>query len=449
MATALNEITLLVFDEKENFNSETTQHRIGKVLFRKVLLIENRADFDNAYNKLGLDDKFILICHVFHAAQEGIALRGYIHFNGTGIQDKYHVKPIFVSAGDSGEVMKNMFTQEQVSSPVYIYSKIRENIKLGELTIYTKRMLESAQPEEPGKAGIRNKKATFKFAIIAALYKDEFEQMKNLFEWLPEEDVVTATKKYFVGHVKGKPEERFVVGIPAATGMVDSAIIATQMLEMFSPEYLLMSGVCGVKSSLEIGDVVVASSVFTFQKGKVSDIRDKEGELIKLFDANKNDVDFDHLYNNMGDQIAISVEKFEPEKGSPLDIHPLVKDAIEPQLVPIQESINKIISPYRKKGITVHFEPMACSTMVINKEGYFEANIKPLERKVAAVEMESYGVARATTIANNGKTKWIIFKSAMDNMSMKDDDSKKFAARCSALFLSHLLESGVLPLPVL
>src|SRR5690606_17219509 len=95
-------------------------------------------------------------------------------------------------------------------------------------------------------------------------------------------------------------------------------------------------------------------------------------------------------------------------------------------------------------SINIHFEPMACSTMVINKDGFFEDHIKYVDRQTVAVEMESYGVARACQFGNEGKTNWIIFKSVMDNMTQKDDRAKRFAANTSALFLKHLIYDGVL-----
>ncbi|MGE7775202.1 hypothetical protein ACQKLP_10790 [Chitinophaga sp. NPDC101104] len=443
MAVDLQKITLLVFDEKDNFQSKNTQDRIGRDLFRSVRLIEDRKDFEREFDNLQDDEQFVLICHVFHAEKDGSALRGVARFDSSGITHDYHINPVYVSAGDSMEVMENMKKKEGVKSTVYIYKEIRDNIRTGGVFVYSKNLLKRSETPVSGSGQVA-KGYNFDYAIIAALYKDEYEQMKDLFEWLPNENVNTETKVYKAGHLKGRPDKRIVVGIQPATGMVDAAVIASQMLEMFKPKYILMTGVCGVKSSLAIGDIVVASSVFTFQKGKVSDLRDKKGKLIKLYDADRREIDLGHLYDEKGNQVSVSVEKFEPEQGASMEVHSLVKDAIEDQIENIEKTINKIIEPYRPGKVTIHFEPMACSTMVINKEGYFDDHIKPQDRKVAAVEMESYGVARAAKLTNGGHTKWIIFKSGMDNMALKDDKAKKFAARCSALFLSNLLESGAL-----
>ncbi len=87
---------------------------------------------------------------------------------------------------------------------------------------------------------------------------------------------------------------------------------------------------------------------------------------------------------------------------------------------------------------------MACSLSVIDKEDYFECNIKSVDRKTKAVEMESYGVARAVKLANGGKTKFIICKSVMDKTSNKVDGYKKPAANISAEFVQYILKNDII-----
>jgi len=49
---------------------------------------------------------------------------------------------------------------------------------------------------------------------------------------------------------------------------------------------------------------------------------------------------------------------------------------------------------------------MACSTAVINKKDELENIALEKDRKTVALEMESYGIARACKITNNGNTKY-------------------------------------------
>jgi hypothetical protein len=190
--------------------------------------------------------------------------------------------------------------------------------------------------------------------------------------------------------------------------------------------------------------VIVASKVFIFQKGKVSDLIEngKDGlkQKIKLL---YNGVSFDQngITDSKNNKIDLVIEDYKNEIEN-IDIDSETYLTIEPYLKNIEEKIN---IPYAlNEKIKILFEPMACSIMVIDKEDYFDERIKPLDRKTKAVEMESYGVARASKIANGGKTKFLIFKSVMDKAKLKDDKYKGKAAYTSAQFLKYILEDDVL-----
>lgn len=268
----------------------------------------------------------------------------------------------------------------------------------------------------------KEKELKYEYGFITALYKDEFQKLKPLFDWdlKPYE---TSTKLFYTGYLKGRPDKRIVAAIQSTTGMVDASIIATEMLELFKPRYLFMTGVCGGKDDKELnfGDIIIAEKVFTFQKGKLSELKDSEGKIVDLFEV----------------------------EYSPIEINTLIKDKIEPHLYEICQKIKKdlINETYSEESVPelkAIIAPIACSTMVINKAGYFESKIKILDRKVIAVEMESYGVVRACMIANSGNTIPIIIKSIMDKTKQKNDRAKPFAAYTSAHFLKYLLYDEIL-----
>ncbi len=98
----------------------------------------------------------------------------------------------------------------------------------------------------------------------------------------------------------------------------------------------------------------------------------------------------------------------------------------------------------RKNNLDVHFGSIACLRQVIDLEGFFEANITPVDRKALALEMESYGVSRACELVNDGKTKALIIKSAMDNTVGKGDKEKPYAAWTSAKFVQYILEHNLI-----
>ncbi len=227
------------------------------------------------------------------------------------------------------------------------------------------------------------------------------------------------------------------------TGMVEASIIATEMIHLFSPKYIFMPGVCGGADDTKFGSVIVAEKVFIFQKGKVSDLKEETGngdQIIKLY-YNNEEIDKNKVTDHAGNKINLIIEKFESESEI-IDIDTELVTLIKPELKNIENKINEPYAEHEK--IKVQLEPMACSMLVINKEDYFDETILPIDRKTKAVEMESYGIARASKIANGGKTKSLIFKSVMDKTKLKDDNYKEKAAYTSAQFLKHLLESNVL-----
>ena len=81
---------------------------------------------------------------------------------------------------------------------------------------------------------------------------------------------------------------------------------------------------------------------------------------------------------------------------------------------------------------------------VIDLEGFFEENITSVDINDLALEMESYGVSRACELVNNGNTKALIIKSAMDNTVDKVDGAKTYAAWTSATFIKYVLENNLI-----
>lgn len=253
-------------------------------------------------------------------------------------------------------------------------------------------------------------------AIITALYEDEFENIKSLCSWqTPKED---ATKIFHVGEFcsENTNSEKAPIKVVAIhqheTGMVDAAIFATEIVNKYKPKFLVMTGVCGGKDDedLAFGDIVVARNMFTFQKGK---------ETENSFEKENQTCEIDQLL----------LQKIKENK---MKILRKIMD---------EDTSRK----YDNKQLKMHLEPMACGTIVINKEGYFEKQIEPSDRKTIAVDMESYAIARACKIANEGKTKAIIIKSIMDKTKAKTDDEKSYASYTSARFLKFLISDVLFP----
>ncbi|SOC79556.1 Nucleoside phosphorylase [Salinimicrobium sediminis] len=423
-------INLFVFDTKTNF--EKSQEFLG-TSFKSINQVDSLESFNAHLERLNDEELICLVVHVFYTER----INGIKRFATSGILEEYKALDVmYISDGDEKEIKHQMVDEGIPEKNVFKYHDVYSNLNEEKVQATTK--------SELLKRGTKLiNTPNFEFGIITALYKDEYEAIKPHFNWLDEESITVGNKKYRVGHLHGQRERRIIAAVPNATGMVDSAIIATQMLDLFSPKYLLMSGVCGGGKNTHFGDIVLAKRIFTFQKGKVSDIVDREKNNIDLYDKNGEKINYDKLFDKEGNQIKISIEKFQIEHDSILEFQ--LKDWTDPEVERIKQEINNTeIVKIWGSPINIHFEPMACSTMVINKDGFFEDHIRSVDRQTVAVEMESYGVARACQFGNEGKTKWVIFKSVMDKTTEKNDKAKRFAANTSALFLKHLIYDGVL-----
>ena len=250
---------------------------------------------------------------------------------------------------------------------------------------------------------IEMEKEEYDYAIITALEDDEMDKIL---------EVATIEKelengKYFIrkGYFNSNPNKKILFVSQNFTGFVDSAILTAEIISKYKIKLIIMPGVLGGNpKKTNFGDVIIANKVFTIDQGKIE--KDNFNNEIK---AKKN--------NNR------HINKIKKKKKKIIDY---IRD---------NHSENKVID--------IHFEPIACVRQVINKVGYFEENILSIERKAIGVEMESYGVLRATELANEGKTNVLIIKSVMDKTEEKGDNYKKFASFTSARTVEYLFKENL------
>lgn len=436
----LKEIVFLLWDNKSDYEDEDTQIRIGDLFKSKHRGYDEEgyrlSDILHLY-EANPDQEFLFFIHLDHNNKN----RGYKTFKsnseiGTSYPNLNYYLVSRVPRKEIYEDGTNRF-------PVYDWEDIFSDNGIDK-TFTPQTVAEMKQEKKSTEKPHTNNQnlPPIKYAIFTALY-EEFEAIEDLFDWRKELEVNTGKMIYRNGTLK-ETNKTVIAGFPDKTGMIEAAIICTEMIYRFKPEYLLMPGVCGGSSKTEFGDVIVASKVFPLGTGKITDpkeIIDGEEKNVTLHYKNK-PLDLNKITNTSGGNIRITCEVLKEESESiPLD-EGLLQD-LKPRLKGLENKINE-----HRKGpgekITVRLEPMACSLSVIDKSGYFESNILTKDRKTKAVEMESYGVARAAQKANGGKTKFLIFKSVMDKSDLKSDDYKELAAYTSAQFLKHLLRENII-----
>jgi len=243
------------------------------------------------------------------------------------------------------------------------------------------------------------------FAIITAVEEDEMEKVLPI---ISKEGCLNNIKHLIeYGYLTANPNKKIAYASQQSTGMIDAAILATELIHFFHPKFLIMAGVLGGKpKDVNIGDIIVATKVFTVDKGKFSDLG-----FQKEIESSSTDNAFITRFKREKEKISTFIKKCDQT---------------------------------RKRNIEIHFGPIACVRQVIDFEGFFEENISVIDRKAIALEMESYGVSRACELVNNGNTIPLIIKAAMDNTIEKVDDAKTYAAWNSAMFVKYILENDLI-----
>jgi len=433
-------VSLFVFDTPDRFEKTISYIAEEGITIKRMIQVNSLTDFKDKLKELDANDYIALVVHVF-AEDDFVGIKTFLKYKFSKSFPKLRI--MYVTSADitkedlmSKGVRSELLLNNDIN--IYKYFDVLDKIENdGERKfVHTKKEL--LTDSKPNKS---SEYPHFDYAIITALYEDEFEEVQKLFDF--EDNIKTGTTIYKIGKLKNT-EIKVVACFATKTGMVEASIIATEMINLFNPKYIFMPGVCGGSDKTGFGNVIVAEKVFMFQKGKVSDLREETengNQITKLYYCDS-EFDKNKVTDSTGKKIKLIVEKFESES-EVIDIDTELVTLIKPELKTIEDKINE---PYKvdTEKIKVQLEPMACSMMVINKEDYFDESILPIDRKTKAVEMESYGVARASKIANGGKTKFLIFKSVMDKAKLKDDKYKKKAAYTSAQFLKHLLIDGIL-----
>lgn len=438
------EISVLFWDIETNFNLPETQVQLGLIdgvseRYKAVYRFYNKPEYESILSKFDANEHILILCHVDYKNN----YTGYHKFQI--FLEKYtNIRKEVIYVSSNKDAHKDFIEKQSEKISILTYSDITEKVKAE--TILPGKKINFINSDEFDKAKSKVTVPSYphvEYAVITALYDDEFEEVEKIFDFEEKESIKTGTTIYKVGKLKNT-DIKVVACFATKTGMIEASIIATEMINMFTPKYIFMPGVCGGANSTKFGSVIVAEKVFIFQKGKVSDLKEKTEDGIQKTKLLYNNKEFNKfkLTNSNGERINIIVEKFEHES-EVIEIDTELSNLLKPILKSIK---NKINEPYKldSEKIEVQLETMACSMMVVNKEDYFDDTILPIDRKTKAVEMESYGVARAAKIANGGKTKFLIFKSVMDKTQLKNDGYKEKAAYTSAQFLKHLLESNVL-----
>lgn len=247
----------------------------------------------------------------------------------------------------------------------------------------------------------------FDVAIIAALYDDEYTSLKEFLDI--EEEIVPGFETLKKATVKGT-DKRVLVDFQSKMGMIDAAVLSTQIVDRFKPSYLVMVGVCGgrAQKGVSLRDILIPQKVFDYQSGKY------EAGVFKPYMR----------------AVELKNKKISTYYD---DVLKKMKDYVQ---IPSKEECGKI---------KVHKRSLACGNVVVKTTGYLDGEIARYDEEVEGVEMESFGVVRAAVLAYSCNVQPIIIKAVMDYTEMdKSDKDKAGAAYYSACFAYFLIKDYLL-----
>lgn len=181
-----------------------------------------------------------------------------------------------------------------------------------------------------------------------------------------------------------------------AMGMIPATSLAEKLIGRLAPRYLLMTGFCGgIGGELSLGDLVVADKAWDWQSGKYS-----------------------------SDGFVSSVDQ---------------KDGCADLLAAARKVAGNLDIMRCIGAAAAHIAPMVSGSSVIADQ-LMHRRLREQHRKVAAVDMEAYGVYYAANYANP-KCSVLCVKGVADLAdSAKSDDIQRVCSASSARFAMEVIK---------
>ncbi|WP_080940995.1 hypothetical protein [Stutzerimonas stutzeri] len=249
--------------------------------------------------------------------------------------------------------------------------------------------------------------------IIAALYNPEYTAILDLpWNWGNWELLDQSTSIRRGSFISGNKTYSVVAAHSLRMGMVSATILATKLITLCKPRFLVMPGICaGVPGKTNYGDVLLANPSWDYQCGK-------------------------RLSNDEGSQFYIA----------PHQIH--VSELVESRILQLSRThglLAKIKDEWRgEKPVTelrLHSGPVGCGSAVLADYTIVEDILDNQQRTMLGIEMEIYGVYSAANSAPEPKPIFFAVKSVCDHAdNQKNDTYQKYSAYTSARVVQEFFE---------
>lgn len=253
----------------------------------------------------------------------------------------------------------------------------------------------------------------FDLAVITAV-KREYDSVIRLTDDWKECRVPNDPTIYQVGNFRNEEKNvKVVLAQQHQMGMPAAAVLSMKLINNFRPRYLVMVGIAAGNKDRDVslGDIIVASESWDYGSGKFRE--GKEGET-------------KHLFQPEPHQIILDID--------------LKEKFCKDYRYQLYEIKNMFEGNKPKAELNIHVGPVASGASVIQDEHIVKEYIDKYNRKLVAVEMETYGVFYAANNSSEPKPKVFSIKSVCDFADAeKNDDYQPYSAFTSARFMHYFV----------
>jgi nucleoside phosphorylase len=254
----------------------------------------------------------------------------------------------------------------------------------------------------------RPRKLLVDFAIITAL-EVERKAVCKAFGIEDHQRAKTKSGVYWRGRLMLTNEDFYEIVVAQCGGMasVESALITTKTLDQWHPQNALLVGIAAAATKHQsLGDVVVGTDVYYYEKGKMS----PEGK------------------------------RFEPEMYRPDSTLWSNVEGLPDWTTPIHADRpgSRQIRPHVHKGVIASGEKVIADVAVRDE-------LAAGHRKIMAIEMEGYGFSKAVWHRFERVRHLIIRAICDDGTLAKNDQWHSYAAAAAASYAFHFLKDRPLP----
>ena len=256
-------------------------------------------------------------------------------------------------------------------------------------------------------------------AIMTAV-EVEFKAFYNMEEEWEEKSIENESNIYYISCYENKTRGKVKVLLTMLPdmGMVPAADATHRIINLFHPDCIIMSGICGGnKKDVSAGDIVVAEKAWDYGSGSMEENIDQNGERLINFIPAPEQISVDKMITKEFRQYAL-------DDNLKINIRQKCK-----------------MSKF-DRDIKIKIGGMATGAAVIKNEEFVQKYIKPTHRKYLGIDMETYGLYYAAEHFVNSKMKFVSIKSVSDGAdAAKSDEFQEYCAKLSANLTNYFIEN--------